>query len=114
MADKFSKKIRSKIMSRIRSQGTTPERIMLGKLDGFEYQPKAFGNPDFINWKGKIVLFVDGCFWHKCPIHYEAPRTNKKYWLPKIERNALRDREVSLAYQKSGWKVKRIWEHQIK
>ncbi len=60
---------------------------------GFIYQPKAFRNPDFINYKKKIVVFIDGCFWHKCPKHYIQPKPNKFCWLPKLNRNQTRDKE---------------------
>jgi len=101
-------------MSRIRRSHTNPELRHKKKLKEFNYQPKGlFGNPDFIDWKNKIVVFVDGCFWHKCPIHWNEPKSNKKYWLPKLEKNVMRDREIDLAYKNSGWKVMRIWEHEI-
>ncbi len=114
MADNLTKRQRSYCMSRIKSRNTKPELILKKKIRGFVYQPKAFGNPDFINYKNKVVIFIDGCFWHKCPIHFVNPKSNKKYWLPKIERNILRDKEVDFAYKNSGWKVERIWEHKIK
>ena len=101
-------------MSRIKSKNTKPELILKKMLKSFKYHPKAFGNPDFIHYKKKVVLFVDGCFWHKCPIHFVKPKSNKSYWLPKIERNIQRDKEINLAYKFAGWKVKRIWEHELK
>ncbi len=102
-------------MSRIRSRDTKPELKHKAKNLHLEYQPKKlFGNPDFIDWKKKIVVFIDGCFWHKCPKHFIKPKTNKKYWLPKLDRNVLRDKEVNLAYKNIGWKVVRIWEHDLR
>ncbi len=101
-------------MSKIRSRNTKPELKHKAKNKGLEYQPKAFGKPDFIDWKKKTAIFIDGCFWHKCPIHYKQPKSNKKYWMPKLERNSIRDNEVNLAYQNSGWKVVRIWEHELR
>lgn len=100
-------------MSRVRSRNTKPELLLKKKLKGFIYQPKAFGKPDFINYKKKIVIFIDGCFWHKCPKHFRAPASNRKYWLPKIAKNALRGKEITLAYKIAGWKVRRIWEHDL-
>jgi DNA mismatch endonuclease (patch repair protein) len=114
MPDNLTKKQRSFCMSRIRSRHTKPELLFKQKLKGFIYQPKAFGSPDFINYKKREVIFIDGCFWHKCPKHYIAPKSNKKYWLPKLKRNVLRDKEIALVYQNSGWKVIRIWEHDLK
>lgn len=100
-------------MSRIKSRDTRPELILKSRLKGYIYQPQTFGNPDFISYKKKEVIFVDGCFWHKCPIHYKEPKSNKKYWLPKIKKNCLRDREISMAYINSGWKISRVWEHDL-
>ena len=101
-------------MSRIRSKHTKPEILLKKKFKGFIYHPKnLFGNPDFINYKKKIAVFVDGCFWHKCPKHFVKPKSNKNYWLPKIEKNVLRAKEINLIYKYSGWRVMRIWEHEV-
>ena len=114
MADKICKKTRSKIMSHIRSYNTQPELLLKDLLKEYKYQPKLFGRPDFINYKKKIVLFVDGCFWHQCPIHSKIPKQNRTYWLPKLKRNITRAKEVEITYKNSGWKVIRIWEHDLK
>ena len=114
MVDNLTKQQRSYCMSRIRSRNTKPELNHKKKLIGFIYQPKAFGNPDFINYQKKIVVFIDGCFWHKCPEHYVAPKSNKSYWIPKLTRNIIRDEEINFAYKYSGWKVVRIWAHEVK
>jgi DNA mismatch endonuclease (patch repair protein) len=100
-------------MSKIRSKNTSPELILKKQFKSWVYQPKEFGKPDFIDYKKKLVVFIDGCFWHKCPIHGNKPKSNKKYWLPKLERNVIRDREVDLTYKFAGWKTKRIWEHEL-
>lgn len=113
MADNLTTKQRSFCMSRIRSRGTKPELLLKKKLQDFIYQPKVFGSPDFINYKKKEVVFIDGCFWHKCPKHYVQPKTNRKYWLPKLKKNVLRDNEINLAYKNAGWKVVRMWEHEL-
>ena len=113
MVDNLTKKQRSYCMSRIRSKKTLPELRYKKTLSGFIYQPKAYGNPDFINYKKKMVVFIDGCFWHKCPKHYIRPKSNKKYWASKIERNIIRDKEVEISYKNVGWKIKRVWEHEL-
>ena len=113
MYDNLTKKQRSYCMSRIRSSNTKPELRYKGKSIGLVYQPKIFGRPDFINYKSKVVVFIDGCFWHKCPKHYIAPKSNKNYWIPKLRRNVVRDEEVRLSYKSAGWKVVRIWEHEL-
>ena len=101
-------------MSRIRSRHTKPELRLKKKLKGVVYQPNAFGKPDFINYKKKEVIFIDGCFWHKCPKCYIKPKTNKEYWIPKIEANVKRDRKNSKFIKAQGFKVIKIWEHQVK
>lgn len=116
MPDTFSKETRSQIMSKIRSNKTAAELVLKNALVGrhFRYQPKKIhGNPDFASKKKKIVIFVDGCFWHKCPKCYTAPKSNKKYWLPKIKRNVGRDKKINKLLKKEGWEVIRIWEHDV-
>jgi DNA mismatch endonuclease (patch repair protein) len=107
---------RSFIMSKIRSSKTTPElkvRPIL-KLFGFTYQPKGiYGKPDFANRVAKIAIFIDGCFWHGCKVHYNAPTTNSMYWRTKIKRNIKRDSEVNAKLKFQGWRIIRIWEHDI-
>jgi DNA mismatch endonuclease (patch repair protein) len=58
-------------------------------------------------------VFVDGCFWHGCPQCYRRPASNRKYWDEKVQRNRARDRAVVRALRAEGWKVVRIWEHQL-
>jgi DNA mismatch endonuclease (patch repair protein) len=115
MVDVLTKKQRSYNMSQIKSSKTKPElklKLLFRRL-GFLYQPKIYGRPDFANKKLKVVVFIDGCFWHKCPQHFIAPKSNRKYWITKIKNNAVRDKDVNLFYKASGWKVVRIWEHEI-
>lgn len=109
----IDKNIRSKIMSSIKCCNTKPELLLKKLLKDYEYQSKTFGRPDFINYKKRTVIFVDGCFWHQCPIHSKKPKQNKAYWIPKIKRNVTRAKEVEIAYKNSGWNVVRIWEHEI-
>jgi len=63
--------------------------------------------------KHKTVIFIDSCFWHGCKRHCRLPSARKKYWTAKIERNKERDKEVNRHYRKIGWKVVRVWEHEI-
>jgi DNA mismatch endonuclease (patch repair protein) len=114
MSDNLTKEQRSFCMSKIRSRNTQPELKYGLKNLHLKYQPKIFGSPDFIGWAEKTVVFIDGCFWHKCPKHFIEPKSNKKYWLPKLERNAVRDKEITIAYKTAGWNVIRIWEHDLK
>ena len=62
----------------------------------------------------KLAVFVDGCFWHGCPKHGHKPKTNRTYWLPKLKKNKLRDKVKTARLKKAGWKVLRIWAHDVK
>lgn len=118
MADIFSKKKRSDIMSRVRSKETGIE-IKLGKelwKAGYRYRKNVsgyFGKPDILLKKYKTVIFMDSCFWHGCKKHGSMPQTRKKFWKEKIERNKERDKEVNRHYKKMSWRVIRVWEHDI-
>lgn len=117
MTDTVTKEKRSEIMSRIRGRDTKPELAVRECLDGraFRYQPRNIpGNPDFGNAKRKLTVFVDGCFWHGCPEHFRLPKTNTEFWRRKIERNMERDKAVTGSLINKGYKVLRIWEHEIK
>jgi DNA mismatch endonuclease (patch repair protein) len=59
----------------------------------------------------QVAVFVDGCFWHGCPIHGVAPKLNSWYWTPKLKRNSERDLDVDRLLEAAGWRVVRIWEH---
>ena len=119
MTDTVSLKKRSEIMSKIRSKDSKIEVAFRKALwkEGFRYRKNVksyFGKPDLVLKKYKTVIFIDSCFWHGCKKHCRIPATNKEYWVNKIERNRKRDREVSKYYKKIGWKVIRIWEHDLK
>jgi DNA mismatch endonuclease (patch repair protein) len=109
---------RSHIMSCIRSKETQPE-IKLRKelwamgLRGYRKYPDLPGKPDLLFPRKKIVIFVDGCFWHGCPTHYSEPKNNTEYWSDKRERNAQRDKAVDKELQSRGYTVLRFWEHDV-
>ena len=115
MTDCFTRKKRSEVMSAIKSQKTRPENILKKSLrgNGFSFQPGLYGKPDFADKKRRIAVFIDGCFWHKCSKHYREPKSNKRYWREKIERNVSRSKEVTKRLKEEGWKVIRIWEHDV-
>lgn len=69
--------------------------------------------PDIVFTRKKIAIFVDGCFWHVCPIHGRYPKVNQWYWVPKLRRNVERDRAADSALTDAGWTVVRIWEHEL-
>ena len=67
---------------------------------------------DIVFTRQRIAVFIDGCFWHGCPAHGVAPKTNAEYWGPKLARNRARDLDVSKQLAESGWAVLRFWEHE--
>lgn len=67
--------------------------------------------PDVVFTRVKVAVFVDGCYWHSCPLHGTQPKANAEYWTPKLARNVERDREHDHALRAAGWTVVRIWEH---
>ena len=120
MTDVHSKKIRSKNMAAIRGRGNKSTELKIvrlfreKKITGWRRHVKKIpGKPDFIFPKQKIAVFVDGCFWHGCPKCYKKPKTNKKFWKEKIEGNIKRDKKNRAKLRREGWKVLRIWEHDI-
>jgi DNA mismatch endonuclease (patch repair protein) len=88
--------------------------LIRNKIAGWTTNEIALiGKPDFYFKKSKMVLFIDGCFWHGCPVCGHIPRTNISFWKEKIRRNKLRDKRTKKALLKQGIKVLRLWEHQI-
>lgn len=71
------------------------------------------GRPDFAFTRQKVAVFIDGCFWHGCPLHYTRPATNRAFWRRKIEGNMRRDRTTAALLRRKGWRVLRIWEHSL-
>jgi len=67
---------------------------------------------DVIFARARVAVFVDGCFWHRCPQHGLAPKNNAAWWKEKLDRNAARDRHVDVELRECGWTVIRIWEHE--
>lgn len=68
--------------------------------------------PDIVFTRAKVAVFVDGCFWHSCPVHRDkAPRKNLDFWAPKLAGNVERDRRHDAALRDAGWTVVRVWEH---
>jgi DNA mismatch endonuclease, patch repair protein len=139
MVDTVSRQVRSRIMSGIRGTGnqrtdkavasmlrkagiTGWRRHVVIKLrpaklamsvasDGTKFKPQV--RPDFVFRKQKVALFIDGCFWHGCPRCYTAPKSARAYWRRKVVTNRERDKYQTAALRKIGWRVVRMWEHQI-
>lgn len=120
MVDVFSSEKRSQVMGLIRSHGNkTTEKMLIRifqehRLSGWRWHQPLLGKPDFVFRKARVCVFVDGCFWHGCPKCYRLPSSNVEYWSAKIERNKARDRLVSKSLTHDGWRVLRIWEHELK
>lgn len=118
MPDTLTKRQRSYTMSRIRSKWTKPERTMHNLLKGrkirHKMHPNIEGKPDIILKDSKTAIFLHGCFWHKCPKCWIEPKSNRKYWIPKIESNVKRDKKNRALLKKCGWNVAVLWEHQFR
>jgi len=119
MSDVFSKAKRSEVMSRIHSHGNRDTELALAKilrrhhLTGWRRHQPVFGKPDFVFRQLRLVVFVDGCFWHGCPQHATQPKNNRSFWRQKFARNQTRDRLVNRTLRRAGWRVLRIWEHEL-
>ena len=119
MPDVFTKAKRSQVMSRIRGRGNKETELALAKLlraariTGWRRHTSLPGRPDFLFRKGRLVISVDGCFWHGCPKHSNMPANNRAFWLKMLTHNKERDRLVTRALRQSGWRVLRIWEHEL-
>ena len=106
-------------MSKIQGKNTGPE-VKLRKLlwsegiRGYRIHYNLPGKPDIVFTKKKIAIFVDGCFWHRCPICFQDPETRKEFWRKKIQSNVERDKKVNEQLKVDGWTVMRFWEHEIR
>ena len=111
---------RRRIMQANRSRDTSPELALRRLLhaSGLRYRvsarpiPQLRRSADLVFRPAKVAVFVDGCFWHSCPAHGTVPATNADYWVPKLARNAERDRETDQALADAGWLSVRVWEHE--
>jgi DNA mismatch endonuclease (patch repair protein) len=120
--DHVSPAVRSRIMASVGSKNTTPELAVRRAIHsaGLRYRlhdPRLPGKPDIVLPSRRVALFVHGCFWHRCPLCRNGAKgvgSNKNYWLPKLARNAARDRKIKASLRRLGWKVYVIWECQTK
>jgi DNA mismatch endonuclease (patch repair protein) len=112
--DTVTREKRSGIMSRIRSESGI--EVLPRRLRGLylrRHPRGVFGSPDFGNKARRIAVFIDGCFWHGCPRCYREPKSNIEFWREKIKRNRQRDTEVTSKLESGGWRVIRVWEHEL-
>ncbi|MEX0622251.1 MAG: very short patch repair endonuclease [Candidatus Woykebacteria bacterium] len=117
--DKHTPQQRSFNMSQVKSRDTKLEikfRDLMTQsgLSGYELNGNVFGKPDIVFPRNKTVIFLDGCFWHKCPEHFVMPTTRIDFWDKKIGGNVKRDKIVDRGLKKSGWYVLRFWEHELR
>lgn len=115
----YTTKQRSRTMAKIRGKNSLPELLLRRALWAqhirFRIHRKDLpGRPDLVIEKYKLVIFVDGDFWHGYNWHLHKPKTNTAFWLPKIERNIQRDKQVNEQLNEMGFTVMRFWEHEIK
>lgn len=107
-------------MSRIRGKGNRDTELALlallraHKLTGWRRHLPLPGKPDFAFRKHKLAVFVDGCFWHCCPQCSNKPANNREFWAKKLAQNVSRDARVNAELEARGWRVLRIWEHELK
>src|ERR1700685_288857 len=119
MVDVFTRQKRSEIMSRIKGKGNRATELRLIALfrtygiRGWRRHAPVFGKPDFVFPALRIAVFVDGCFWHGCPIHGSVPGSNRAFWEEKLSRNRYRDRLVNKKLRGLGWKSVRVWQHEL-
>lgn len=107
---------RSEIMSRVRTKNSEPEQALRSALHRrglrFRLHKRVEGIAvDIVFSQARVGVFVDGCFWHGCPEHATYPKSNTRYWLPKLEENRVRDQRQSGRLRRAGWRVIRVWEH---
>ena len=105
---------------RTRSRDTTPELAVRRLLHarGWRYRvnhrvmPGLRRTVDIAFTRERVVVLIDGCFWHRCPIHYVEPKTRAEFWRAKIDGNVTRDADTDRLLIEEGWTVLRFWEHE--
>ncbi|HEY8933192.1 MAG TPA: very short patch repair endonuclease [Rariglobus sp.] len=128
MTDILTQAQRSALMAKVKGSGNASTELRLvavfrtlgitGWRRGASLQFKTDKvkfkvRPDFVFRAHKLAVFVDGCFWHGCPIHATQPKQNAKFWREKIARNQARDLLVTRTLRACGWRVLRLWEHEL-
>ena len=109
-------KTRSRLMARIRSKDTKPELALRRELwhNGLRYRLQYGEEKIDIAFPNiKLAIFVDGCFWHSCPIHGHIPKSNCGYWELKLKGNVRRALLKDIKLQRKGWEVVHFWEHEV-
>jgi len=119
--DKYSKEVRSQMMSKVRSTGNRSTekrlraRIVSAGLSGWRMHAAELpGKPDFVFDAKRLIVFVHGCFWHGCLTCCRMPGSRQEYWNDKIQGNMRRDQKRCAELESQGWRVLIIWEHELK
>ena len=119
MPDVLTEEQRRYDMSRIKGRDTGPElklRKTLFRMGvrGYRLNCSLPGKPDLVFIRKRLAVFIDGCFWHKCPNHFVRPETRTEFWMNKIDGNVRRDAVVNAILKERGWHVLRLWGHEIR
>jgi DNA mismatch endonuclease (patch repair protein) len=109
-----------KRMTTTRQRDTVPERLLRAELHrrGLRFRihrkllPELRRQVDVAFGPARVAVFVDGCFWHSCPIHRTSAKANAAFWRQKLADNVCRDRDTDARLRKAGWRVVRVWEHE--
>ncbi|AMY20935.1 MULTISPECIES: very short patch repair endonuclease [Nocardiaceae] len=107
-------------LSKQRRRDTKPELALRRLLHaaGLRYRvdraplPGLRRRADVVFTRARVAVYVDGCFWHSCPVHATHPRNNAQWWADKLAGNVARDRDTDRRLEEAGWTVVRIWEHE--
>lgn len=107
-------------MRRQRGRDTKPELALRRELwrRGLRYRVDVSPirgsrrRADLVFTRARVVVYVDGCFWHSCPTHATVSKANREWWAAKLAANVARDRDTDALLEEAGWQVVRIWEHE--
>lgn len=106
-------------MQRQARRDTKPEIALRRELwrRGLRYRIDMAAVPgrrraDIVFTRGRVVVYVDGCYWHSCPDHATVPKANREWWVAKLRANVERDRDTDARLAAAGWEVVRVWEHE--
>ncbi len=119
MTDILTKPQRSALMAKVKGSGNASTELRLVAvfralgISGWRRKAAVLGKPDFVFPKLRLAVFVDGCFWHGCPLHATQPKQNAEFWSRKIAANQARDRLVTRQLRARGWRVLRLREHEL-
>jgi len=117
MVDTVDRATRSRVMSAVKQRDSRIEKMFRLALwhAGLRYRKnvRILGTPDVLFRAAKVVVFIDSCFWHGCSRHGRMPKSNVAFWRAKIDRNRRRDLRITRTYRRQGWRVVRVWEHEL-